>query len=206
MGIFKKSAEAERKHSRKRRLPLKKIIVILVLVLILGGTLYGGFRFLQKKEMLTVKSFDHVQMKPEVIAFTFDQLPEVYNALLKLNNEILLIDREIERLDNIEKEFPDQKKIVQSEKKIWQQAREKLQAALIKSDGDIEALYVAWQVNREKGFEKIQADQQNLASAMTDLLASAAPLTKRLKQSSPEKKLLDQVKEKFFNIRDQFLN
>jgi len=204
MRFFKKQS-AGRKAAGKRSIPFKKIIFILILILMLGGASYFGVHFLEKKEVLSVKAFEHIPMKSEVIAFTFEKLPDLYNDLLRMNYEISLIDREIQRMNNIEKDFPAQKRIVTSEKKIWQQTRQNLLEALNRSDENIEALYVAWQVNPGKGMQIIEDRRDELSSAMDDSLEAAGNLTRRLAQSPGEKTVWEQIKEKMLSLKTQFL-
>jgi hypothetical protein len=204
MRLFKKRPVG-RETAGKRSIPFKKIIFILILILMLGGASYFGVQFLEKKEILSVKTFEHVQIKPEVIAFTFEKLPKLYDDLLAMNHEISLIDREIQRMDKIEKDFPAQKKIVTSEKKIWQQTRQNLLEALNRSGENIEALYVAWQVNPRKGLQIIEDRRDELSSAMDDSLKTAGNLTRRLAPSSGETTAWEQIKEKMLSLKKRFL-
>jgi hypothetical protein len=203
MRLFKRSAGRE--TSGKKTIPFKKIIVTLMLILVLCGAVWVGIHFLEKKEILSVKSFEYIRMKPEVIAFTFEKLPDLYDDLLSMNHEIFLIDREIQRMNEIEKDFPAQKKIVTSEKKIWQQTRQNLLEALNQSDKKTEALYVAWQVNPQKGLQMIEDRRNELVSSMDDSLKTAKSLTRRLDHSPRETTGLERIKQKLLSLKGRFL-
>lgn len=153
-------------------------------------------QWLRKKEASAVDAFDHIQMKSEVIAFTFEKLPRIYKDLLLLTNEISLIDREIERLEGIAKEFPDQLKMINVEKRMWEKTRQRLLNALVKSARAIEALYVAYRVNPPKGIEKINAEKDSLKGEIDDTLESVETLVERLKTHTVKKKtFIDRIKD-----------
>ena len=197
MGPSKESNKRENK--KKRRFSLKKISVFLFLLLLCVAASYFGVIYLQKRNPSHVKEFAHVRLKEEVIGFSVEKLPELYSGLVALNTETTLIDKELERLDAIEKEFPAQVKITHDEKKIWQKMRKSLISALTRLGKDIETLYVAYQVNPEKGLERIEKTKDDLKKAVADILDPAGELTQKLKKSENGKGFIDKIKERFLS-------
>ena len=188
----------KKKNKDKKKGGLKKIIIFTVIILILGGGGYFGYRHFTVQDGYSSTELIHIKLPEQIIKFIFTNLPDVYPGIIKLNQELILIDNEIARIDTIEKEYPEQKKITESEKKIWDKTRINLQKYLAKVEKELEAVYVTYQVNIEKGTELINSKKQSLKENNDAAIASAHELTKTLKDTSQEnvgsvKKLLNKI-------------
>jgi len=173
---------------------LKLILVILILLVLAGGAFWGY----QKAMNLSLKRvpLSNVSLKDEIVGFTFDMLPGLYQRLVSLDREISLIDQEINRLEKMGAEFPRQKNIITTEKSTWSGIRKDL----IRFDSDfekqLETLYVAYMVNRDRGASQMEQEKRQMIESADKALASSGKLTRRL-EAEKDKNLLEQLKDKF---------
>lgn len=175
----------------------KLFITLIILVLIIGS---GGFLISQylayQKEVENDNALENIALKKEIILFTEAKLPEIHAYLVKLNYEIRAIDREIDRIILMEKDFPQQKKIILSEKKTWEKTRKELAATLLKLENEIEAIYVIYKINPDKGLVQIEQNRAELLKMGKEILDSAHEQTTRLPVPE-EKSFFSMLKEKF---------
>lgn len=121
-----------------------------------------------------------LQLKEDIIAFTFYKVRKIYSGLVKLDNQIVLIDKELERLKEIEAEYPKQKKIIITERKIWKKVKKNLQTSLSNLEKEVEKIYVTYSVNKNKGIELINKNTKSLVNDIGKALEASRPHTKRL--------------------------
>ena len=140
--------------------------------------------------------FTKIQLKEDIITFTFSRMPNIYSGLVKLDHEIGLIDTELERLKEIESEFPKQKKIIVTERNNWNKVKHALQTSLSNLEKRVESIYVTYLVNKEKGSELMNKSTKSLITDIDQTLEASGPHTRRLIA----------VKKKSFiaNLRDRF--
>ena len=170
--------------------------VTTVLVIFMAVAVVAGCG-LSKRGPKPRQDLSKVQLKQEIILFTFYRVPNLYSGLVRLNDEIVRIDKELERLIKIEDEFSRQKKIILSEQSNWNKIQKDLFAALSTIEKDIEEIYVTQLVNKAKGKELIDEKRQPLTTAINEALNASQPHTKRLKMVKKKTKM-DTLKEKFF--------
>jgi len=180
-----------------KRSATKLFITLIILVIIVGG---GGFLISQyltyKSDIESEKVLENLTLKPEILLFTSAKLPDIHADLVKLNYEIRAVDREISRIINMEKDFPQQKKIILSEKKSWEKIRKELGATLLKLESDIEAIYVTYRINPEKGLAQIEDKKPELLEKANEILESTREQTARLEKPA-QKSFISTLKEKF---------
>jgi len=175
----------------------KLFITLIILVIIVGA---GGFLISQylkyKSEIENEQALEHIALKTEILLFTSSKLPDIHADLVKLNYEIRAVDREISRIIHMEKDFPQQKKIILSEKKTWEKTRKELAATLLKLESEIEALYVTYRINPEKGLVQIEDKKADLSKMAKEILDNTREQTARL-EAPGEKSFIGTLKEKF---------
>ncbi|MDD2391024.1 MAG: hypothetical protein PHP23_15025 [Desulfobacterales bacterium] len=173
---------------------LKLILVILILLALAGGAFWGYQKAMNPS--LKRVPLSNVSLKDEIVGFTFDMLPGLYQRLVSLDREISLIDQEINRLEKMGAEFPRQKNIITTEKSTWSGIRKDL----IRFDSDfekqLETLYVAYMVNRDRGASQMEQEKRQMIESADKALASSGKLTRRL-EAEKDKNLLEQLKDKF---------
>lgn len=121
-----------------------------------------------------------LQLKKDIISFTFSTVPKIYSGLVKLDSEIVLIDKELERLKEIEVEFPKQKKIIITERNNWKKVKKDLRSSLSNLEKEVEKIYVTHLVNKNKGTELINKNMKPLVDTLNKTLEASSPHTKRL--------------------------
>ena len=171
--------------------------IITVFVIIAAVAVVTGCD-LVKKEKKPRQDLSRVQLKGDIILFTFKTVPYLYSSLVRLNDEIVLIDKELERLITIEGEFPRQKKIISLERSNWKKIQKGLFAALSNIEKDTEKIYVTHLVNKAKGKELIDKRVETLTTSIKEALNTSQPHTKRLKVVIKKTKM-DKLKEKLFS-------
>ena len=160
------------------------IVVLFVLILMGVGGYFGYTKFYLKRgasETFT-SNLDHVSLKEEILQATYEQLPNIYFGLVKMNSELLVINKEIERLQDMEKEFPQQLEIISSEKTIWTSIKKNVSDTLVLLEKEIETLYVAYMVNSEKGKKRIETKKKQLQDTINKILEDTQLKTQRLKE------------------------
>lgn len=180
-----------------KRSATKLFITLIILVIIVGA---GGFLISQylkyKNEVANEQVLENVALKSEILLFTSAKLPDIHADLVKLNYEIRAVDREISRIIKMEKEFPQQKKIILSEKKTWEKTRKELATTLLKLESEIEAVYVTYRINPEKGLVQIEDKKAELLKMAKEVLDNTHEQTARL-QAPPQRSFIGTLKEKF---------
>ncbi len=136
-----------------------------------------------------------VQLKQEILSFSFQMIPEIYTGLVQLNNQILLIDKELSRLKEIEAEFPRQKTIINAERMSWTRVQNTLMIALSGIERVVEKIYVAHLINTNKGKELIGNEKKSLLETVKKALDASEPQIKRLRVVK-KKTLIEQIREK----------
>jgi hypothetical protein len=180
-----------------KRSATKLFITLIILVLIVGA---GGFLISQylkyKSEVENEQALENVALKSEILLFTSAKLPDIHADLVKLNYEIRVVDREISRIIHMEKDFPQQKKIILSEKKTWEKIRKELAATLLKLESEIEAIYVTYRINPEKGLVQIEDKKAELLKMAKEILDNTREQTARL-EAPAQRSFISTLKEKF---------
>lgn len=121
-----------------------------------------------------------LQLKEDIISFTFRKVPKIYSGLVKLDSEIDLIDKELERLKEIEAEFPKQKRIIITERNNWKKIKKNLRSSLLNLEKEVEKIYVTYLVNKNRGTELINKNMKSLVDTINKTLDASNPHTKRL--------------------------
>jgi hypothetical protein len=138
-----------------------------------------------------------LQLKEDIITFTFSKVPKIYSGLVKLDSEIDLIDKELDRLKEIEAEFPKQKNIIITERNNWQKVKKNLHSSLSNLEKAVEKIYVTHLVNKNKGVELIKKNIKPLVGTINKALEASRPHTKRLIVAE-KKSLFSSLKENLF--------
>ncbi len=134
------------------------------------------------KPVYTKLELTHVDLPEEMVKFSFDHFPQLYEALITFNREMELFEAEIARIDEIAAQYPDQKKIADKEKKIWVKTKETLKKSFIKIEKPVKETYVLFRVNQETGLLSIREKNKELTAAAQAALIPAQEMTQKLKQ------------------------
>lgn len=166
------------------------IIILIILLSLLGAGGYFGYtKYYLKQGDSNAFTTDlaHISLKEEILRASYEQLPEVYYALVKMNNELIVINKEIDRLSEMEKEFPQQLEIISSEKTIWTSIKKNVSDTVGTLENEIETLYVAHKVNPAKGKKRIETKKKQMQDTINTILKDTQLKTKRLKEIKEEK-------------------
>jgi len=187
-----KAGDESKTAKPKKKSLLKKLIIFLIILSILGG---GGF-FAYTKFFSNFGTEDgqvyqpvplaHVTLPDEMLAFCFDRMPELYDALVAFNGEMDLFKAEIARIDAVATKYPDQKKIVDGQKKVWNKGMQSLKKAFEKLEKPIRETFVLFQVNQAQGQEKIDQTAEQMIQAANEALEKSQELTAPLKEAMPK--------------------
>lgn len=175
-------------------------VIVIVLLLLLAG-LGGAGAFLYKTKLLAGRGpskadLPHVNLSEDVIRFSFNILPALYNKMRELNQEINLIHLELSRLESLSSDYPQQKNIINTEKTVWEKTLKSLFTVLQSFEKKIEAIYVAYAVNEEKGKTLIEETTPDLLSAADEVIAVSKAETVRIRIETP-KTFTEKLKAKF---------
>ena len=181
---------AEEKNSS-----VKKMVIIFAAVGVVIAVAVVAAAGLSRRKQAVPGALAKVQLKQEMLSFTFQRLPDIYQGLVRLNDQILLIDKELERLKEIEAEFPRQKAIINAERSNWTRVQRSLFTALSRIEKAVEKIYVSHLVNTDKGIALIKKENKPLSESVQKALTTAEPHTKRLKVEK-KKTFIDRIKEK----------
>lgn len=174
---------------KKKRFPIKLIVIILVVLIVVG---ISGFvvyklwfsaeskekdeaRIYQKQEL------SYISLPEEMVVFSFDHFPQLYDAFVTFNSEMILLEQEIDRIEKIAQLYPDQKKIAEKEKKTWVKAKETLNKSFIKIEKPVKETYVLFRVNEGQGLVQVEEKRKDLFDAAQSALAPAQEMTQKLK-------------------------
>lgn len=165
------------------------IIVILIVVCICAG-LGGGFfafnQYMRKTQGPSRASLPHSNMDEALTGFTFNTLPALYGKLVLINKEISLIDLELARLDALESNYPQQKSIINTERIVWEKTKKNLLPVMQSFEKNIENIYVAYNVNVEKGKELIETKTPELVASADEVINASKVETSRIKPDPPQ--------------------
>lgn len=185
----------------------KKRVFIFFFILLLGGGGYIGYSLLfsqtQEKPIYTQKKLDHVTLPDEMLRFSFDQFPSLYQALVSFNSQIILLDAEIQRIDAVGRKYPEQLKIADREKKVWEKAKDSLVKAFSKIEKPVKEIYVLYQVNPEQGMALAAEKSPELIQAAQEALTESRNQTDKLNQNQENQSegffqgLIHKLKKKF---------
>jgi hypothetical protein len=194
---------------KKKKLPFKRIMVIFLVLAAVGasGFVVYTFYFSQKDTGTAAPVYKkiklkHVELPEEILKFTFDYFPDLYQNLIVYDTEMNLVEAEILRIDAIAKQYPDQKKIAEKEKKIWEKTRDNLEKSFLKIEKPVKETYVLFRVNKGQGLVQIKDRQAELSLTAKEVLKPVQELTERLKthEEIPKgflKSTLYKLKKKF---------
>ena len=204
----KDAPDQSEKPPKKPRKRLKKIIIGILVLAVLGGGGFAGYTFYFKKEttgrQYTEKELSHVTLPPEMIKFSFDNLPELYDAFVQFNDEIKLLETEIQRIETIGTTYPDQVSIADKEKKIWESTKNKALKNFEKIEKKVRDLYVTLQVNRESGQTKLNEEKNDLNASAKEILDPITALTEKLK-ANQEPVPRGFIKKNIYRIKKRFM-
>ncbi len=203
-----KDAAVDSKSSGKKKFfSIKRIMLFLIFLCIVsaaGFFAYKKFFAIKGKDaarQYTSVKLKYISLPDEILEFTFNKFPSLYTSFLNFNSDILLVDKEIARIKNIGKRYPLNKNIADKEEKIWNKARDKGLKNFEKIEKKAEAVYVLFQVNRDKGIEKINEEKKNLESAAKEALKPLDALTEKLKIKTNENVPKGFIKGAIYKIR-----
>lgn len=217
------SSEAEAgKKKKKKFFTIKKLLFIFLALLsisIAGFVVYRIYFSAPEEEVgiqYTEMELSYVAIPEEIVRFTFDFIPPLYELILVYNQQMMLLDQEIERIGSVGEQYPNQKKIAEKEQKIWIKEKEKLAKFYEKLEKRVEALYVSYRVNREAGIQQINEQQEELTKSLQDALTTPMELTQRLESIEVEvipegfiggnvykvKKMISNLKQKISSLLD----
>ncbi len=194
---------------KKKRFSIKKILFVF---LVLGAIGAAGFFVYStyftepdpNQRIYSPVALPHVNLPQEMLKFSFDHFPEVYDSLVIFNNEVNLFDREIQRIDTIAAQYPEQKKIADSQKKVWEKGKTTLKKEFLKLEKPIKETYVLYRVNQVQGQTRIQERSKDLSDIAQAALDTAQEQTAPLKAMAP-KAPEGLIKGTLFNLKKKFL-
>lgn len=182
---------AEEKKKKKGLL----IIVIVLLLLLAGGGGAGYYFLILKNKLPTTKN---IALSEKIVSFSIKIIPEISNALLSLDYELYIIDKELERLDQMEKEYPRQKQIILKERNTINATRKNVAKSLSDLEKEVEAIFVSYSVNKEKGLQMIEEKRNDILEKSKKVLEASSELTARLALKE-QKGFIENIKDKLLN-------
>ena len=106
------------KPAKKKRLPVKLIVIIFLVLIAVAGSGFVVYKFWfsakpdeNAKPVYKTIALSHVSLPEEMLKFSFDHFPKLYDALVMFNGEMSLIEQEIERIEQIAATYPEQDKL-----------------------------------------------------------------------------------------------
>ena len=163
----------------KETVPFNRRITTRMVVMFCFVSVVASCGFLNKNDQPQL-DLSKLQLKEDIISFTFRKVPKIYSGLVKLDSEIDLIDKELERLKEIEAEFPKQKRIIITERNNWKKIKKNLRSSLLNLEKEVENIYVTYLVNKNRGTELINKNMKSLVDTINKTLDASNPHTKRL--------------------------
>lgn len=153
-------------------------------VLAIGGAfallyLLGGEKE-EKPAVYPALALPHIPMDDELLAFTWQHIPQSYEALTGLNAEISVITEEMERIESIAARFPEQRRITQTEIREWESLKRELETGLSRSATALQALHVTLLVNPERGKTAIASEAGAITSGLQAMHEGSREKTLRL--------------------------
>ena len=175
--------------------PTNRCIITRMVAMFCFVSIVTSCGFLNKNKQPQL-DLSKLQLKKDIITFTFRKVPSIYSGLVKLDSEIDLIDKELARLKEIEAEFPKQKNIIVTERSNWKKVKKNLRSSLSNLEKEVEKIYVTHLVNKNKGAELINKNMKPLVDTINKALEASSPHTKRL--IVKKKSLLASLKDNLF--------
>ncbi|TYT74485.1 hypothetical protein [Desulfobotulus mexicanus] len=170
--------------------PPKKSRKKIFLMVFMGGVfaIGGAFALLyllsgekeEKPAEYPALALPYIPMEEELLNFTWQHIPQSYEALIGLNAEISLITEEIERIESIATRFPEQRRITQVEIREWESLKREIETGLSRSATALQALHVTFLVNPEKGKSSIAAEAGAITSNLQSMHQTSREKTLRL--------------------------
>jgi len=175
----------------KKRFPIKKILMTLVILGLLGGGGYAGYTFFLKSgdpsaRVFTAKDMPHLTLPVEMLKFSFDHYPDLFDAFVQYETQMVLLEKEIARIKAISAKYPEQQKIADRQKKIWEKGKNTLSKEFAKLEKPIKETFVLFQVNPRQGKAQIDASAADLAARARSALDASQELTADIKAMPPE--------------------
>ncbi|MBF0572985.1 MAG: hypothetical protein HQK69_04415 [Desulfamplus sp.] len=201
---------SETAAKKKRKFLSKKIIFVILVFISVGVAAFVVYKIYFTKKVPQVvkreyvkKELPNIILAEEVIRFSFDLLPEFYDAAIIFNDSLITLESEIKRLNEIGKQFPDQIKIAEKEIKVIEKEKTKLKQTYDKLEKKVEALYVSYKVNQESGIKQIEEQKNEIFTSSKDALAPVLELTKRIyaMEASASKEPEGFLKKAIYKIR-----
>lgn len=178
MGKKKKEKTDSIKPKQSRKVPLLFVALVLLAALAAGGWFTYTTYF---QSGYPKKTLAYVDLDETVLRFAWAKVPDVYFHMVNANAELALMEDEIDRIKDVKKNYPRQEKIASSEIKRWEKGVQKLSGQIKRFQSQVEALYVTYRVNPEKGSTAIDEKRTDLASSMRDILEGVQAQTEPLK-------------------------
>lgn len=191
----KKSAKTESTTSKKSRKSPRLLVGLTLLVTLAVGGWFTYTIYFQSD--YPKRTLAYVDLDDAALRFTWAQIPGVYGHMVSANAELTLMDNEIDRIKDVRKKYPRQKKIASSEIMRWEKSMKKLTGQLNRFQNQVEALYVTFRVNPEKGRTAIYEKSRDLTSSMREVLEDVEIRTAPLKAARVLPKGIKGVIEKF---------
>ncbi len=183
----KNAADVSKKTGKKKFFTIKKIVIFLIFLCVASASGFFTYKkYFAAKGKDAAKKYTSVKLKyislpDEILEFTFNNFPALYASFINFNRDIIFVDKKIERIKDVGKRYPTDKNIADKEGRIWIKARDKGLKNFKKIERKTEAVYVLFQVNREKGVEKIKEEKKDLESSAMEALKPLDVLTEKLK-------------------------
>ncbi|WP_139786644.1 hypothetical protein [Desulfamplus magnetovallimortis] len=184
-------SNAKGSGKKKKFFTIKKMIFILMLLAAVAIAGFVVYRIYFKKADTATAGYAqqelvNITLPEEILRFSYDFMPAIYDSLRTFNSEVILLENEIERIKAIAEQYPDQKKIAEKEIKIWEKEKDKMKKAYEKIETKVEALYVSYRVNQDAGLQLVDEQKAEIAQSAQDALTGSLALTERLKTVAPE--------------------
>jgi len=198
-------AEGEKKPKKSRK-NLKRAIIGVLILAILASAGFMAYKIFSGKKpgrSYVAQELPHITLPAEMMKFSFENFPDLYDAFLLFEIQITLLDREIERIETIGTTYPDQAAIAKNEKKIWEELRKNSVDSFKKIENRVKAIYVTFQVNQESGKTKINEEKTELANDAKGILEPVTALTQRLKASEEVPRGL--IRKTIYKLKQLFL-
>lgn len=158
------------------------LIVLLLVFGVLGAGGYFGWQIYNESTQPRT-SLAGAKVKPELIAFTHQQLPALYTQIIALDDSISQVKSEIDRLAGIAKQFPAQKKLLSEETQKLEAIKIELGGTLSSSLTATETLFVTYLMNPAQGLRTIKKERRAMLSGPKASLRKHAALRQRLSQN-----------------------
>ncbi len=170
------------------------LLIVLIVLLVAAGAGFFVLKSRQTRDLPPQVAFTHINLNEQVVTFVFDKIPALYPRLLRLNREMTLVKGELERIAALENDFPDQKRFIRPEQVLWTSIEKRLAQAAATAEKRVEAFFVAYALNAEKGHALIQEEMESLAAALDEAIEISRAETSRIRVSTP-KTPVDRLKD-----------